>query len=448
MKKLLSYGLVLATILSFTSCKKGDNGELVRSNTHSKWFEPAPDGMSFIKQGSLIVGPNDQDAFASGGNTSREVSVQPFWMDETEITNHQYRQFTNWVKDSIALTLTFAVTDDYKKVDREGNPTDPAQIDWKKRKDVWDDDDEAVKGALEPMYVPVKERFFRKKEIDSRKLFYEYSWIDFKQAAKRANSYNYETQRYEGTVNTNGQNVPIEDRSAFIMRNRVHIYPDTLVWIRDYTYSFNEPWTSRYFWHPGFDDYPVVGVTWKQARAFCAWRTAMKNKALAQKGQYEVQDYRLPTEIEWEYAARGGLKEAIFPWGGNYARNARGEFLANFKPLRGNYGEDGGVGPMKVGSYDPNGFGLYDMAGNVAEWTITAYDPSAYSYMHDLNPNYEYNALPGDSPVMKRKVVRGGSWKDVSYFLRVGTRSYEYQDSAKSYVGFRCVRSSFGNEKR
>ncbi|MDP4206389.1 MAG: SUMF1/EgtB/PvdO family nonheme iron enzyme, partial [Bacteroidota bacterium] len=73
---------------------------------------------------------------------------------------------------------------------------------------------------------------------------------------------------------------------------------------------------------------------------------------------------------------------------------------------------------------------------------------SAYTYIHDFNPNYEYNALAGDPPAMERKVIRGGSWKDISYFLKVGTRSYEYQDSAKSYIGFRCVRSSFGNQKR
>ncbi|MDP4184375.1 MAG: SUMF1/EgtB/PvdO family nonheme iron enzyme [Bacteroidota bacterium] len=447
MKGLLSYGLVLVALFSLNACKHGDNGELVGASAKGKWFEPVPDGMSFIKQGSLIIGSNDQDVF-SAGNTAREVSVQPFWMDDTEITNSEYRQFTNWVRDSIALTLTFPVTDEYKLVDKEGKPSETAVINWKKRHYVWEDDDEAVRNALEAMYVPEKERFFKKKEIDSRKLFYEYSWIDFKQAARRANSYNYEKQRYEGSVNRDGKDIPIADRSAFIMRDKVQVYPDTLVWIRDFTYAFNEPWTSRYYWHPGFDDYPVVGVTWKQAKAFCSWRTNVKNKALSKKGQYEVQDYRLPTEVEWEYAARGGQKVSSYPWGGYYTRNSKGEFLANFKPLRGNYSVDGGMGPMKVGSYDPNGFGLYDMAGNVAEWTITAYDPSAYTYIHDFNPNYEYNALAGDPPAMKRKVIRGGSWKDISYFLKVGTRSYEYQDSAKSYIGFRCVRSSFGNQKR
>ena len=132
--------------------------------------------------------------------------------------------------------------------------------------------------------------------------------------------------------------------------------------------------------------------------------------------------------------------------GGYYTRDDEGVFLANFKPLRGNYVEDGGIATMKVGSYDANEYGLYDMAGNVAEWTNDAYDEAGYSYYNDFNPSFEYNALPDDPPAMKRKVIRGGSWKDINYYLQVSTRSYEYQDETKSYIGFRCARSSFSNE--
>jgi gliding motility-associated lipoprotein GldK len=136
----------------------------------------------------------------------------------------------------------------------------------------------------------------------------------------------------------------------------------------------------------------------------------------------------------------------MYPWGGYYTRQQDGIFMANFKPLRGNYVEDGGMATMKVGSYDPNDFGLYDMSGNVAEWTTSAYDESAYQYINDFNPDFVYNAKPEDAPAMKRKVIRGGSWKDISAFLQVSTRSFEYQDTTKSYIGFRCVRASFGNE--
>jgi formylglycine-generating enzyme required for sulfatase activity len=86
------------------------------------------------------------------------------------------------------------------------------------------------------------------------------------------------------------------------------------------------------------------------------------------------------------------------------------------------------------------------MAGNVSEWTANAYDESAYTFMHDMNPDYKYNAKPTDPPALKRKVIRGGSWKDIGFFLQVGQRSFEYQDTTKSYIGFRNVRSYLGGK--
>ncbi|MBN2520794.1 MAG: SUMF1/EgtB/PvdO family nonheme iron enzyme, partial [Bacteroidales bacterium] len=224
-----------------------------------------------------------------------------------------------------------------------------------------------------------------------------------------------------------------------------NVFPDTLCWYSDFSYSYNEPMVTMYFWHPAYDNYPVVGITWLQARAFCVWRTRALNLSLTRAGEPFVHDYRLPTETEWEYAARGGLDLSKFPWGGPYTRNNLGCFLANFKPLRGNYVDDGGFYTLPVGTYEPNDYGLYDMAGNVAEWTSNAYDESAYSFTHDMNPDYHYEAVPGDPPALKRKVIRGGSWKDIGFFMQCGTRTYEYQDTAKSYIGFRCVRQYLGN---
>jgi gliding motility-associated lipoprotein GldK len=206
--------------------------------------------------------------------------------------------------------------------------------------------------------------------------------------------------------------------------------------------------TKAYFWHPAYNYYPVVGVNWKQARAFCIWRTELMNNAGdARKGEPDIVDFRLPTETEWEWAARGGYNLNPYPWGGPYTRNERGCFLANFKPLRGNYIDDGGLRTVIVGHYPPNDFGLYDMAGNVSEWTISAYDPSAYNFTWDMNPNYTYNAKEDDPPAMKRKVIRGGSWKDIAYYMQVSTRDYEYQDTAKSYIGFRCILPYLGRNK-
>lgn len=443
MKKVLALSVIIITILS--GCGQSGNGELVGVSRGGSFYEPDPYGMLFIPEGSFTMGPNDQDIVWSMTSQSKTVSIRSFWMDETEITNSEYRQFVYWVKDSIARRLLGdnGFEDFLYTEDAAGMPIDPPFLNWDEPID-WLDEEYAP--VLEEMYLTENERFFRRKEIDTRKLTYEYQWVDLLQAANKNNRYNFETKEYEGRVfDQYGEEREITDRSAFIMQDAVNVYPDTLCWIADFTYSFNEPWTEKYFWHPGFDEYPVVGISWKQASAFCVWRTQLLNNYLMQKGEPTVMAYRLPTEAEWEYAARGGLEHAIYPWGGMYTRNDKGCFLANFKPLRGRYGDDGGMTTVAVASYMPNDYGLFDMAGNVSEWTSSAYDESSYTFTHDLNPTYKYNALPDDPHVMKRKVIRGGSWKDVGYFLQNGARTYEYQDSTKSFIGFRCVRDYIGD---
>ncbi|MBW8051810.1 MAG: SUMF1/EgtB/PvdO family nonheme iron enzyme [Cytophagales bacterium] len=214
-------------------------------------------------------------------------------------------------------------------------------------------------------------------------------------------------------------------------------YPDTMVWVRDFSYHFGDPMMEYYFWHPAFDDYPVVGVDWFAAKYFSEWRTKHMNDWRTELGLFAMPRFRLPTEAEWEYGARGKKPMAKYPWGNPYPRNAKGCVLANFKPGRGNYFDDGFQYSSPVASYFPNSFGLYDMAGNVAEWCEDAWNDAAVPTVWDLNPVYKDDNEP-------KKIIRGGSWKDISYFCETGTKDFEYQDTTKSYVGFRCVMTYLG----
>ena len=176
-------------------------------------------------------------------------------------------------------------------------------------------------------------------------------------------------------------------RSDFITQYDVNVYPDTTVWIKDFKYAYNVPMHNDYFWHEAYGNYPVVGVTWEQSKAFCQWRTIYKNGYQKSKKKQNVNGFRLPSEAEWEFAARGGLQSATFPWGGPYAKNDRGCFLANFKPLRGNYAADQALYTVEADAYEPNDYNLYNMAGNVSEWVNSSYDIGSYSYSKKIVSN-------------------------------------------------------------
>ncbi|MFQ3335837.1 MAG: sulfatase modifying factor 1, partial [Candidatus Arcticimaribacter sp.] len=278
--------------------------------------------------------------------------------------------------------------------------------------------------VMDSLYLPPEVWYNGEMKLDVNKLKYRYRWFDAEQASLDRK-----------------QNPELRGRSNYIYEeDDLEIYPDTTVWIKDFNYSYNEPMHNDYFSHPAYQDYPVVGVSWEQAVAFCVWRTSYKNSYQKASNKPLVNYFRLPTEAEWEYAARGGIPSGIYPWGSPYLLNDRGCFLANFKPLRGDYSSDQAMYTVEARSYLANDYNLYNMAGNVAEWTGSSYDPGAYEYVSSLNPNL---SLSNE----KRKVVRGGSWKDVAYFLRVSSRDYEYRDTARSYIGFRTVQDYLGSEK-
>ncbi|MGA0232378.1 MAG: SUMF1/EgtB/PvdO family nonheme iron enzyme [Saprospiraceae bacterium] len=401
-KALFSFCLM---VLLLSSCGRDDSGQLLGVPDRPTWNGINPFGMVYVPSGTLTIGQSDQDVFQTYIQRQKTVSISGFFMDDTEITNNEYRQYVYWVRDSLAHLI---MDDIYE--DEYGNE----RIDWEYELDYSSEE-------LDDMYYQgdMKINDFER-ALDTRQLQYTYKWIDWQKAAHN----------------------PDIVRSNLLKEETVSVYPDTLVWIRDFAYSYNEPFTRNYFWHPAFDDYPVVGVNWKQAKAFSHWRTHIWNSF---KGdQPNTEEFRLPTETEWEWAARGGREIAPYPWGGYYIRNAKGCLLANFKPGRGNYPEDGGFYTVKADAYFPNDYGLYNMSGNVSEWTETQYHPNAYSHVHDLNPDVKYDAKDDDPEAYKRKVIRGGSWKDISYYCQTGTRNWEYQDTSKSYIGFRCALTFLG----
>ncbi|MBF00961.1 gliding motility lipoprotein GldK [Flavobacterium coralii] len=456
MKKFIA---LTATLSLLISCGSSDRGELVGVRGKN-WKPEQPYGMTLVPGGAYIMGKSDDDLANVQDAPTKTVTVRSFYMDETEITNSEYRQFVEWVKDSIIRTRLAILADEmgmkpggeggigeYAFLDQvaEGeeqspydkymyenyysigmDPNDPyvgrkLNHDVKLIDDPQEYPDEYYVEVMDSMYLPASESYNGLRTVDVSKLKFRYSWMDIDAAAK------------DKSKNTRSK------RSKYMKHEQVEVYPDTTVWIKDFSYSYNEPMHNDYFWHDAYGEYPVVGVTWGQAKAFCAWRTLYKNAYQKSKGRQYVNSFRLPTEAEWEYAARGGLQSATYPWGGPYAKNDRGCFLANFKPNRGDYAADGALYTVEAESFDPNEFNLYNMSGNVAEWTDSSYDAASYEYVSTMNPN-------APDPSNKRKVTRGGSWKDVAYFLQVSTRDWEYADSSRSYIGFRTVQDYMGTQ--
>ena len=433
-------------------------------------------GLVFVQGGTFTMGQTEEDVMGDWNNIPRRVSVPSFYIDRTEVANVHYREYLHW------LTRVF-------------DPSDPANL-----------------AILE------------------------------------------------------------------------HALPDTLVWRSEL--SYNEPLVEFYFRHPGFNDYPVVGVTWRQAHDFCLWRSDRVNEGLLMKSGYinkstvkpgaqqgennfttksyllglynappgkiktkkneprvttatmesgvMLPDYRLPFEAEWEYAAYGLINQnprpstkegkrgeelhqnkQIYPWSHNVngLRDTRrgswqGQFLANFKRGSGdNAGAAGGLNDRAfytapVKSFFPNGFGIFNMAGNVSEWVQDVYRPLSLMDYDDMpapfrgnryqklykndngeaeidsmgrvkmvdvtdkesqnRRNYQrgnvINFMDGDSLSQsaygyglttlisdKSRVYKGGSWNDRPYWLSPGSRRYLEEDQALSTLGFRCAMDRMGS---
>lgn len=320
-------------------------------NTDFKDQETGP-GLVFVEGGTFTMGKVQDDPMHDWNNTPTAQHIQSFYMDETEVTNKMYMEFLDWTK----------------------------------------------------------------------------------------------------------QVFPPEDKEGHYKNIYLGVLPDTLVWRSEL--SSNETMVSNYLRHPAYADYPVVGVNWVQAVQFSQWRTNRVNEGILERegyieknSRYQVDaestfstdtylntpensygrkvsefagkkavdkegnptyakqtsgillpEYRLPTEAEWEYAAKSlsGIREynsvrgrKKYPWSGRYTRSSKrrdiGNQLANFKQNKGDYGgvagwsDDQGDITVKVKTYPPNDFGLYEMAGNVAEWVADVYRPIIDDDISDFN---------------------------------------------------------------
>ena len=496
--QLKSFVILLSSSVLLTSCgllgkKKHDKSEVTGWNYNDKNMggyqvaktqeQASGPGLVFVQGGTFTMGQTEEDVMGDWNNIPRRVTVPSFYIDRTEVANVHYREYLHW------LSRVF---------DAEADPANRAIID----------------GAL----------------------------------------------------------------------------PDTLVWRSEL--SYNEPLVEYYLRHPGFNDYPVVGVSWRQAYDFALWRSDRVNEGILMEkgyvakqgiqgqqqennfttksyllGLYQAQpgkgatskknplktsqgtprttvtmedglllpDYRLPFEAEWEYAAYGLINQnprpstkegkrgeelqsnkQVFPWTHNMNHSGlrdtkhgswQGQFLANFKRGSGdNAGVAGGLNDRAVytapvKSFYPNGFGVYNMAGNVSEWVADVYRPLTLMDADDVSPyrgnkfmklyknengeaeidslgrvkmtavtdeesrrrrNYQrgnvINFLDGDSLSNasygygqttlvsdKSRVFKGGSWNDRAYWLSPGTRRYMEEDQASSTIGFRCAMDRMGS---
>lgn len=199
--------------------------------------------------------------------------------------------------------------------------------------------------------------------------------------------------------------------------------PDTTVW-NMIPGSYMDPMVEHYFSHPAYDNYPVVGISRLGAEMYAEYVSEQYQEIYGK----QIAPFRLPTKGEWIYAAKGGLENSPYPWGGPYLRNAKGCYLANYMPVGdqsiasdqegnpyiveetgGRLYDDGAFFTASVNSYFPNDYGLYNMSGNVAEL------------------------------VAKEDIAMGGHWKSTGHDVQV--TSAEKFEKANPFTGFRLVQT-------
>ena len=343
--------MVLASCFGSNSSANAVGGEVTGSKG-SSFSEPTPFGMVPVHKGSLKIGLEKNDTLWGTEYPLRDISVDGFWMDQHEMSNAKYRQFVNWVRDSIIRERladpAYGGDETYKiEEDKEGNPITP-YLNWNKAI-PWRKANEDEQRAIESVYVthPIDGT----KMLDASQMNYRYEIYDYAAAAQRRYRLNPEERdlntdhavpteqviisKDTAWIDDDGKIVrqtitrPLSGPWDFLNTYIVNIYPDTTCWVNDFQNANNERYMKLYFSNPAYDDYPVVGITWEQANAFCAWRTDFLLKGLGGYAK-QIQRYRLPSEAEWEYAARG--KEGNpFPWESQGSEERQGLLLCQLQ---------------------------------------------------------------------------------------------------------------------
>lgn len=402
MKRLLAVVFVLFLATNASFAQKGQRLKKLVSKK-SDISATLPLSVVEIPTGTFVMGDEADTSSVLKKELSKPVLISGFYLSQTEITNAQYKEFVYWVRDSIAART---LGGEYVTI-----IAGDTAVNWKLASKINYSDPQIINQLGDLLMDPSK-TINNKRAIDPLKLIYLLQGFNYQEAAKKENK----------------DKAP----SEFIYKYSVPVYPDTLSWMRDFGYSNNEQMAVGYFSSPKFQNYPVVGVSWNQANAFCDWMTKQKINAYQAKNKMaEGGKCRLPTEAEWSYAASLDIE-------GN-EKNKSSKNSKSRDDAPGNGDVQGKIFPVYVNDSKKGQAGLYNMADNVSEWMITSYYEGGENFQNRFNPDIQFGTPQSESKFQRRKVIRGGSWKDSPSLVTTTNRSYEDMDATHSYIGFRVV---------